>query len=857
MFPGKMKSMTHLCFICTVVLVTLFFTAVQAVAMESSQYAEIPLENHAALDRLLELEISVASIVRDTARVYLRQGEADRIRAAGFQLLAKPDPVQEVFRSLENRSDWQRDELDEYHGNDAIAGFILELQDERPELFRVSSAGSSFEGRELWVLEISDNVQENEDEPEVVLISTMHGNEPVGTEMLLMFAQLVADEYDENTSLRQLVDETHITLMPMMNPDGNEAGQRYNAQGFDLNREFPDRLDDPYNVPEGHPKEVQVLMQFFQENSFSLGANMHTGALVANYPYDGNPEDQSVYTACPDDAWYVDVCLTYSMLNPPMYNSTEFENGITNGADWYTINGGMQDWSYVMMGCPHITLELSDTFWPPENQLEQYWDENRDAIISFIEQAHRGIRGIVTDAVTGQPLQARIRVGENPIEVYTDGEVGDYHRLLLPGTYDLIVEADGYLPYREEGVLVSRGGSTRVDVQLVARPDGEFHEEFTDGVGGFIHRPEETGGADQWHLSDQHYFSAPQAFKCGDEGEGNYGTNMDASLITPPITVEDGSTLHFWHRIFSEASAAYYGYAYDGGRIEYHYTEGDTTWQVLTPEGGYPYLVRNTGDHPFPHDSGILAGYCEGRELHVPLEGIEGEVEFRFRFVSDNTVQYQGWFIDDVSVSGPSGTPYLIATPQTVAFDTLLVGASSSTSLTLRIIGDGDVIIDEALIQPVGGAFQITEDLEGMVLEPMSLHECELIFAPADSGTHLGELQINSNAPPLLVSLSGTAQQPSGLEDGPALPGEVVFQPPMPNPFNASTMLRFSLPAPSSVHLRVFDLLGREALTIAREKLPAGHHRIALDGSRLASGVYFVRLDTGSERFVRRVVLLR
>src|SRR4029078_8803520 len=85
-----------------------------------------------------------------------------------------------------------------------------------------------------------------------------------------------------------------------MNPDGTELHQRYNARGFDLNRNFPDQYHDPVDSTAGRQLETALVMSWGYAHSVNLSANMHGGSLVANYPYDGTASGSSVYNLCPD-----------------------------------------------------------------------------------------------------------------------------------------------------------------------------------------------------------------------------------------------------------------------------------------------------------------------------------------------------------------------------------------------------------------------------------------------------------------------------------------------------------------------------------------------------------------------------
>ena len=75
------------------------------------------------------------------------------------------------------------------------------------------------------------------------------------------------------------------------------------------------------------------------------------------------------------------------------------------------------------------------------------------------------------------------------------------------------------------------------------------------------------------------------------------------------------------------------------------------------------------------------------------------------------------------------------------------------------------------------------------------------------------------------------------------LPQASTLYPPFPNPFNASATVRYDLPAPANVKLSMYDLSGRQVVTLVDGEMSAGRHAVELDGSELAAGVYFVRLE--------------
>ncbi len=89
------------------------------------------------------------------------------------------------------------------------------------------------------------------------------------------------------------------------------------------------------------------------------------------------------------------------------------------------------------------------------------------------------------------------------------------------------------------------------------------------------------------------------------------------------------------------------------------------------------------------------------------------------------------------------------------------------------------------------------------------------------------------------------------------LPVECTLFQNFPNPFNPATTIRFQLPGSSDVRLTVFDVLGREVSVLVNEKRNAGVYEVKFDGSNLASGMYFYRLQAGNLVQTRKLLLLR
>ncbi len=466
-FPSSMMITNRLMAIC---ITFMMFQSLLSAAPEK-KLAKIQREDKEQIRSLIGRKVIIDSVDQKQIHAWLTPSEYQWVQEKGWRVRWIPSSLEDYWPVEEKVSKAVTYPVTSYPTYAELVTALQDLSASYPNLCRLESIGKSYENRDLLFMKISDQPDLEEDEPEFKYIGTMHGNETLCVAMTLNLIELLLSDYGNDSRITHLVDETEIWIMPLMNPDGYSRNPRtrFNAQGIDLNRNFPDRVDDPVNTPDGRSPEVQAMMLFAANHSPVMSANFHTGDLLVNYPYDNSinnniEQDPDWYT--PDNDVFVENALTYSRNNPPMYASTLFENGISNGISWYPISGGMQDWNYVWLGCFEVTIEFANTFSPPVSQLSTYWDNNREAMLAYMERVHTGVRGVITSSHSGIPLSATVEVEGRNRPVFSDPEVGDYHRLLLPGTYTLTFSAQGHKPRTVTGVEVIGGDATRLDVVL-------------------------------------------------------------------------------------------------------------------------------------------------------------------------------------------------------------------------------------------------------------------------------------------------------------------------------------------------------------------------------------------------------
>ncbi|KAH9691908.1 Carboxypeptidase SOL1 [Citrus sinensis] len=302
-----------------------------------------------------------------------------------------------------------------YMTNAELEKAVKEFGRRCSNISRIYSIGKSVGGFPLWVIEISDKPGVEEPEPAFKFIGNVHGDEPVGRELLILLANWICDNHVKDSLARLIVENMHLHILPSMNPDGYALKRRGNANNIDLNRDFPDQRMVP-----------------------DYGFCCLHGALVANYPWDGTQDKRSFllsvyrkvmslfiygrryYYGCPDDEAFQFLASVYSRSHYNMSLSTEFQGGIINGASWYPIYGGMQDWNYIYGGCFELTLEISDDKWPSAEELPTIWEYNKMSMLNLVASL---------------------------VKVNAGRAFADYYRLLTPGKrYEVMASMPGYKP---------------------------------------------------------------------------------------------------------------------------------------------------------------------------------------------------------------------------------------------------------------------------------------------------------------------------------------------------------------------------------------------------------------------------
>lgn len=311
-----------------------------------------------------------------------------------------------------------------YHNFAEMVAAIDQVAAAKPSIVKKFSIGKSYENRDLWAVKISDNVNTDESEPEVLYVGLHHAREHLTVEQTLYLLRLFTDNYGTDSRITNLVNGREIYIVFNLNPDGGEydvatgsyRSWRKNRQpnsgstyvGTDLNRNYGYKWgccggssgstsSDTYRGSAAFSAPETAAMRDFINSRVVGGVQQiktaitfHTYSELILWPYG------YTYTDVPTDMTRDDYD-TFVAMGQAMAQT----NGYTaqQASDLYVTDGDMTDWAYGAHKIFAYTFELypkssSPGFYPPDEQIATQTSRNREAILYIAEQADCPYRAI-------------------------------------------------------------------------------------------------------------------------------------------------------------------------------------------------------------------------------------------------------------------------------------------------------------------------------------------------------------------------------------------------------------------------------------------------------------------------------
>jgi carboxypeptidase T len=346
-----------------------------------------------------------------TTTVIANPGEAAQLRALGFGVKA----LGKVNRPQGTAT--VEDFPAGYTGYHTYAETQTELQKavaNYPSLTKLGTAGTSYEGRALSLIKISDNAATDENEPEVLFTCNQHAREHLTTEMCLHIVQRLTSGYATDSAIKRLVDSTEIWVVPSVNPDGAEYdisggtfhSWRKNRQGpgTDTNRNWGYKWGCCGGSSGSTSSETYRGTAAFSAPEARAVSNWVNSRVVGGV--------QQIKTHI-DFHTYSELVLwpfgyTYDRTAPGLTaaEATKFETlgqqmAATNGytpqqsSDLYITDGSVNDWMWATHKIWSFTFEMypkgsSPGFYPRDTQIGPQTTRNDKAVDILINAAITG-----------------------------------------------------------------------------------------------------------------------------------------------------------------------------------------------------------------------------------------------------------------------------------------------------------------------------------------------------------------------------------------------------------------------------------------------------------------------------------
>ena len=226
-----------------------------------------------------------------------------------------------------------------------------------------------------------------------------------------------------------------------------------------------------------------------------------------------------------------------------------------------------------------------------------------------------------------------------------------------------------------------------------------------------------------------------------------------------------------------------------------------------------------------------------------------------YTFTGTSSLGQYGY--NDVWMVHLTDRPIAHISPSPLLFPPTVIGNTSEMVLYLSNIGNLELKIDSlTLLNPIN--FSASWNDADSLLLPGDSIQISISFSPGDTILYPDSLHYHGNADLARGGIYGIglADLSSKIQPKLSSPKSMGLYA-YPNPFNASTQFNLYLPVSGDAKLVIFDVLGRQIVTLLDDRLSAGVHHVIWNAEDIANGLYFVALECAGQRVTQKLVLLK
>lgn len=628
--------------------------------------------SEADYNKVNELGFSTEVLVTDLEAWYAAQNQGVNLDEIKQQSMRAPSDYP-VPSNFELGSCGGFSTLDECYDH---LDYMYSLYPDLITLYEPVSDLTTHEGRSMYYVKISDNPNEAENEPQVLYTGMHHAREPIGMQHLLFYMYYLLENYATNPEVRELVDNTEMYFIPILNPDGysrnintnpNGGGmwrknRRTNAggsKGVDLNRNYgfgwgydnegssPVPTSETYRGPAAFSEpETQMIKAFCEEHDFKIALNYHSYSNLLLYAWGYIPE------ICPDDFVFSEYAKRMTAENLYTYGP--------GSTTIYPSNGGSDDWMYgeqdtkakIFAYTPEVGNQ-NDGFWPYVSRIIPLCQEN---MLQSILAAR--FSGPYTETKDLSPIIIPELQGNIKFEITRLGQSNATFTVSLVPLSDNFLSTGGPVVYESLNLFQKRTDSIAFQLKpglqngdilkyVIQVHNGLY--TMNDTIERYYGQPvvifnDNFPNADKWNGQWGIYSAFPYSppYSIADSPLGLYANNTNTSFTTnEPISLTNASlaTLSFYARWRIEA-----GYDYVQLKIS---SDNGQTWTAL--EGKYTRTGTIYQAFGQPVYDGVQGTWVREEIDLSPWSGLQ--VLLRFNLRSDANTIADGFFFDDISIT--------------------------------------------------------------------------------------------------------------------------------------------------------------------------------------------------------------
>jgi len=890
-----------------------FFCLIVAINLNAQNYKKVRIyfDNIKQIDKLIKEDIPLDHfrISKDNSiTVFITDTEFNQVKNLGFRTEVLIDNWIEYYNKLSQPSELEiHTQMQKSKNELGVSGFVYgsmgghltyaevmaQLDSMRvkfPALIsQKMSLGKTVEGRDIFIVKISQNADIDNNRPEALYTALTHAREPEGMMQLIYFMYYLLENYGKDPVVKYIVDNRSLYFIPVVNPDGYEFNRLNNPNGggmwrknriknadgtygVDLNRNFgplnywnspnlgssTSPSSDTYRgTAPFSEKETQILRDLLSVCKIKTALHYHCYGGLLIYPYSALAKET------PDSLIFREYASAMAGYTNSIYGTDEQTVGYSTrgSSDDYFYDGDTLHNGKIISMTPEIGTD-EDGFWSPKARIiplaieyvpaNLYIAKAAGAFVKLNNLAFSKpyfnpgetikIKASVKNIGLAEAANVKLKVSSLSAKATIDINTINVPALASRAKTDISTEIS--LSIKSTAIAGEQikllftteidGYTTNFDTLSlrVGTPAFAF-SDTTNDISKLWTVTSSPSTAPKWEFTTSDYYSAPGCYT--DSKNGKYTNSSTVTMtLTNPVNLPVNATPYLTFKTKFDIERDY-----DYGQVEISNDNG-TTWTAL--QGAFS---RRGTALPQPVGKPLYDGRIDNWVTEdISLDNYRGQqVKIRFKFVTDSYSYLDGWYIDDIGIYNYSIVPVELnyfkgyTAEKTVALEWQTATETNNYGFEIQ--------------KEVTDGKYFTIGFSKGNGTSAKLNNYSFVDKNPKQGTNRYRIK--------QIDFDNTYRIYDAVTVEFSVPDQFLLKQNYPNPFNPVTTIEYWIPKTGKVSLKIYDVLGNLITELVNENKEAGKYSIQFSADKysLSSGTYFYTLEAGSFSDTKKFTLLK